>query len=1287
MNEEEIFDQALARSCPAERAAYLDQVCADKPAVRAAVEALLRANVGASGFLDRPAPALVVTVDASPSESPGAMVGPYKLLEQIGEGGFGIVFMAEQHAPLRRRVALKVLKPGMDTKQVIARFEAERQALALMEHPNIARVLDGGETASGRPYFVMELVRGISITEFCDQNQLSVRQRLELFVSVCQAVQHAHQKGIIHRDLKPSNVMVTLQDDKAVVKVIDFGIAKVTGQQLTEKTVFTGFAQMIGTPLYMAPEQAALSNVDVDTRSDVYALGVLLYELLTGTTPFDKERFKEVGYDEIRRIIREEEPPRPSTRISTLGKAATTVWTQRESDPKRLSQLFRGELDWVVMKALDKDRNRRYETASGLAADVQHYLNDEPVLACPPSAWYRLRKFARRNKGRLAVAVGVFLAVTVMAASISWAISDRAGRRATLAAQVRESLNTARILIADNKLNSARRKLVEARAQLGNDRSGLGNLAAELEAVEAELDRFQQVLDLIDRAHQAETAPVLEAVLAMDGPHGGARPLPSTKAGERRPAAAVPFLLEALQRYQILERDDWHITLEGGLLAKEQVKQIRRLAYEELLWLADDVLRRKEEHRSGKKLSLEVAARAALVYLGKAESAHRPTQALYVLRARCRKALGQGAAAQAEKQLADQTPATLAMDYILRGVAAYDAKQLVEGVQAFETALRVEPTHYWSLMRLGYCLCDLGQGPEDFAGAVRVFMGCILKRPDHAHAYFCRALAYSKLRRDEEAVADHSRAIELDPKHSGAWNSRGVSNSKLGQWGKAFADFSKAIELDPKSVDAWNNRGIAYSKLGQHDKALADFSKAIELDPKSVDAWNNLGNALYYQKDLPEAVAAYKKALAIEPQDAKAWAGLGNALYYQKDLPGAVAAYRKALAIDPQYAEAWYYLGNALRDQKDSPGAVGAYRNALKIEPNNPEANCNLGLVLRRQGCFTGALSFLKEGHRLGSQRPGWSYPSASWVQECRKLLKQEQRAQAVAKGEAAIAMATEPLELAQFCRKFHRNHTAARLYAAAFAAQPSLAGDLAKGHRYHAAGAAALAAAGQGHDASKLSDNDRPALRRQALDWLRSDLKQLTQTVANHHAASTAQKPPPTSPLEKLAGQTQRPGAADVLLVCDRLQGWKNSPDLGSVRHDKELARLAAEEQKDWRQLWHEVQALHRQARACFLERQLSGSLTFQQKEQTHDVTLQAGNTYIFDLESTSFDPMLRLEDAAGNKLAENDDIDPMVNLNSRILYLSPHDGTYRLVVTACQGQGVGGYTLTIREFANRPK
>src|SRR5262245_24823306 len=444
----ELFLKALELPSNDERRKYLDKACGGDPTLRAEVESLLAASAGAGRFLESPAPApdphLLPTLAGPPiTEGPGTTVGPYKLLEQIGEGGFGVVFMAEQLQPVRRRVALKVLKPGMDTRQIIARFEAERQALALMDHPHIARVFDGGETVSGRPYFVMELVRGVPATDFGDQNHLSVRDRLALFVTVCRAVQHAHQKGVIHRDLKPSNVLVTLHDGIPVAKVIDFGIAKATGQTLTDKTVFTNFAQMVGTPMYMSPEQAEMTGLDIDTRTDVYSLGVLLYELLTGTTPFANDRLRSAAYDEIRRIIREEEPARPSARLSTLGAAAATVSANRRSDPNRLSQLVRGDLDWVVMKCLEKDRTRRYETAEGLARDVERYLHDEPVRAYPPSRWYRMRKFARRNKAGLITAGLLAALLVVLCGGVGWVMRDRAAQRAKIATEVVAALEEA----------------------------------------------------------------------------------------------------------------------------------------------------------------------------------------------------------------------------------------------------------------------------------------------------------------------------------------------------------------------------------------------------------------------------------------------------------------------------------------------------------------------------------------------------------------------------------------------------------------------------------------------------------------------------------------------------------------------------------------------------------------------------------------------------------------------------------------------------------------------------
>jgi serine/threonine protein kinase/Flp pilus assembly protein TadD len=424
--EEEIFD-AARELADDERAAYLAGRCGQDADLRQRIEGMLEADAAAGDFFKthdaRPSTVIVADASLSPSiEKSGDKIGRYKLLQQIGEGGCGVVYMAEQEEPVRRCVALKVIKLGMDTKQVIARFEAERQALALMDHPNIARVLDAGATETGRPYFVMELVRGTKITEFCDQKELPTQERLDLFLQVCSAIQHAHQKGIIHRDIKPSNILVTAVDGVPVPKVIDFGIAKATNNQpLTDKTVFTAFEQFIGTPAYMSPEQAELSGVDIDTRTDIYSLGVVLYELLTGSPPFDQKELLAAGLDEMRRIIRETEPPRPSNRLSTMAAAALTATAHhRHTESPRLVHSVRGDLDWIAMKCLEKDRARRYETANALAADIRRHLDCEPVVARPPSRWYEFQKTVRRHKFGFAAATALVLVLMLGVGISTW---------------------------------------------------------------------------------------------------------------------------------------------------------------------------------------------------------------------------------------------------------------------------------------------------------------------------------------------------------------------------------------------------------------------------------------------------------------------------------------------------------------------------------------------------------------------------------------------------------------------------------------------------------------------------------------------------------------------------------------------------------------------------------------------------------------------------------------------------------------------------------------------------
>jgi serine/threonine protein kinase len=545
-----IFISAVEEYRPDQWAKFLDDACREDVALRRRVEHLLRAHYGEDSFLDRGDEDEGGTDSDRPiAEGPGTIIGPYKLLEQIGEGGFGVVFLAEQERPMKRRVALKIIKPGMDTRQVIARFEAERQALAMMDHPNIAKVFDAGTTSVagtlrvpspdvdaasevshgtrsvpatfGRPYFVMELVQGVPITEYCDQCNLTTRERLELFITVCQAVQHAHQKGVIHRDIKPTNVLVAMQDGRPAPKIIDFGVAKAINQQLTEHTLTTAFAQMVGTPMYMSPEQAELSPLGVDTRSDIYSLGVMLYELLAGTTPFDKDRLHAASYDELRRIIREEEPPRPSSRISTLAaNLSTTVAEHRRTDVRRLSQQVRGELDWIVMKCLEKDRNRRYDSAGSLARDIERYLHDEPVQACPPSIPYRFKKFVRRNK--VAAAFVALLLISVAGLGISnLTIKRERDAKTTALSQAKAVSDLLQEMLGSADAERAKGSQYTVRELLDDFSAGLGNQLADEPAVEADIratiGRAYRSLGVAERG-QPHLERAIELRRQVDGP-------------------------------------------------------------------------------------------------------------------------------------------------------------------------------------------------------------------------------------------------------------------------------------------------------------------------------------------------------------------------------------------------------------------------------------------------------------------------------------------------------------------------------------------------------------------------------------------------------------------------------------------------------------------------------------------------------------------------------------------------------------------------------------------------
>jgi tetratricopeptide (TPR) repeat protein/serine/threonine protein kinase len=988
-----IFCSAIEIESPDQRRALVEEACGEDVDLKQQVERLLHAHFHGRSILDAPAANLPsapprgrgaggeggATIDEPLRETAGAMIGAYKLIETIGEGGMGTVWMAQQTQPVKRVVALKLIKAGMDSKAVIARFEAERQALALMDHANIARVLDAGTTSAGRPYFVMDLVKGVPITRYCDEHRLTPRQRLELFIPVCQAVQHAHQKGIIHRDIKPSNVLVALYDGKPVPKVIDFGLAKAAGQTLTDKTLVTAFGSLVGTLEYMSPEQAEVNQLDIDTRSDIYSLGVLIYELLTGSPPFTRKELKKAGMLEMLRVIREQEPSKPSTKLST-AEGLPTLAANRGTEPAKLTRLVRGELDWIVMKALEKDRNRRYETASGFARDVERSLNDEPVQACPPSAGYRLRKFVRRHKAGLTMAAVVTLAALLVVGSLGWLVRDRAARDEEAAREqadrqlvAEQALTRSAEYLREDRLQQAVAEARRAEAALASGPADedlrqrvtqcLGELKTAAEIEEIRLGTF----DAEGRDPEAIYAPLFLA-------HGiDVEKLPAEEAARRIRGLAI-------HRYLVAALDDWASRRmwpeNEGKRPPQHLLAVVRAADPDQWRTRVRAARAQKDHATLLDLAKPAGgadlppANATLLAWALAGLGKYPEAADLLRRVQLNhpddfmvndrlamylegpppKVRASPDAIRFYQAALAARPDSLGVHLNL-AVTLYGAGRKAEARAVFRRLAQLHPKHYIAQYHLGLVLDAEGR----YEQAIAAFKRAILDKSDFPSAHQGLGLAYAKQGKFGPALAELKEAVRLDPNDAVFQHDLAVTFQKAGQFAEAVTHYKKAVASKPNHARMRRHLGNALRQQGHLPEAIAELRKAIKLDPKSALAHHDLGSALLDQRKPAEAIPCFETAIKLDAQYAAAHGGLGVALLRVGKRTEASASFRKAIDLEPENAEHHYNLGGCLTSLRQLEEAIAHCEKAIALDPKAGMGYYNLGAALATQGKWTQA--------------------------------------------------------------------------------------------------------------------------------------------------------------------------------------------------------------------------------------------------------------------------------------------------------------------------------------------